>query len=249
MDKTLHYNDTVELVFDDAKHHYTIGERTVDGVTSVLEIIAKPALIAWAANKTSEYIDQNLPVGQPIDEIMKMRLVKDCKSAYRKKAQDAADIGTMFHDWVHSYIIGKNPKIPTNEMLKKAVEQFLNWVKERDVKFIDSERRVLSLMHGYCGTCDFIAKIGKKLVLGDIKTSTGIWEEYYLQVSAYAHAFMEEFPLIKIEDLFIIRCSKTGEFEIGEAMDVHNSFQAFLSALSLHRYMKRKKYEKKINQS
>ena len=242
IEKTMHYNNEIELIFNSVKHHYVVNGKTVDGVTSVLGIIAKPALVYWSANKAAEYINLNLPVGKSIDEIEKLKLVNGCKTAHRTLKEEAADAGRLFHAWAESYIKKENPETPTNPMLAKAVEQFLTWEKEKNVKFIFSEKRVYSRKYDYCGTFDFLAEINGKLVLADIKTSTGIWDEYWLQTAAYKLALQEEFPETKVSHSLIIRCGKDGSFEIQEMNDFEKNANAFLGALILYRRMKEMKF-------
>jgi hypothetical protein len=105
----------------------------------------------------------------------------------------------------------------------------------------------LSLKHGYCGTCDFTAKQGDKLILGDIKTSSGIWNEYWYQCAAYKLALEEEYTQFKIDHTAIIRCGKDGTFEIKELNDYEKNVEAFLGALTLYRREKEMKFLNYIN--
>lgn len=253
METSLHYNKTLHLHFDAKKHHYTADlegkyqDKTFDGVTSVLGIIAKPALVYWAANKAAEYIDANLPVNTAIDEVQKVKLIEGAKTAHRSFLKDAADYGTLLHNWIEKYIKGQNPEIPTNETLKKAVEQFLEWKEKHKVKFLESEKKVASLKYEFCGTCDLIAEIDDKVVLGDIKTSSGVWNEYWLQTAAYKGAYLEEFPDKKIDHTLILRCGKDGVFEVKELNDFEKNYNAFVAALILYRREKEMKFLNYIN--
>ena len=134
MKTTTHlYNKTVPLEFDDDKHHYTIEGRTIDGVTSVLKILDKPALIPWAVNQAVGYMDKNLPVGVALDELQKKQLLDEAKKIYRKTASDAADLGTLTHEWCEKWIKGMNPEMPTNEILRQNAENFVKWATEHKV--------------------------------------------------------------------------------------------------------------------
>ena len=129
------------------------------------------------------------------------------------------------------------PTIPSNPMLKKSVENFLTWVKNNNVEFTCSEQRVLSVKHKFCGTYDFEAIINGKNVLGDIKTSSGIWPEQWLQVAGYKGARLEEFPDKKIDHTIIVRCGKDGKFEVKALNNFEANYQGFLSALNLYKHM------------
>lgn len=243
MDKYTLYNGEVELFFQEDKHLYTIGGFQVDGTTTALGIINKPALMYWAVNMALEYIGNNLKPGQALDEVQLKNLLADAKVAHKKKSTDAANIGTMIHEWIEQWITGKNPKTPINIMMKLATDKFLEWVKENKVEFVDSERIVYSRKWGYAGTLDFIATINGKFVLGDFKTSTGIYDEYWLQVAAYEQAYREEFPDKQIDGAVIVRCGKDGSLEIKESDAYKDNVMAFNAALVLYRRLKKMKDE------
>lgn len=257
--KTLHYDKSVELEFNDDKHHYTVAwlheiykkfydiknGDTLDGVTSVLQIIAKPALIYWSANKAAEFIDKYLPVGKTLDELEKKKLVDGCKTAHRTLKTDAGDLGSMLHELIEKFIKKEPYQEPVNAILKKSFEQFKAWAVEHKVEFKSSERRILSLKYKYAGTLDITAKVDGVNCIIDLKTSSGIWDEYFLQCAAYKAALEEEFPDANVEKVIIVRCGKDGEFEVKETSDHEKNFEAFLAALTLHRRMKEMKFKTK----
>lgn len=239
------YKGTVELVFDSAKHRYTVEGKVVDGVTSVLRVIDKPALLYWGVNKAAEYIQNNLPVGKPIDEIEKQKLINGCKSAHRQAKEDAGDLGTILHDLIEKYAKGLPYKEPINDILKRSFNSFREWVADRKIIFKSSERKIYSRKYGYAGTLDLTANYGDENVIIDIKTSSGIWPEQWLQLAAYRQALREEFPKLKISRAAIVRCGKDGAFEVEEADDFKKNITAFLGALDLYRRLKEMKETKR----
>ena len=242
------YKDKVLLKFDPFKHIYTVTdeengltEEIVDSCTTILKVIAKDALVYWAANKAADFINDNLKVGAIVDEIQKKQLVDGCKHAHRKAKSDAADYGTMLHDLIERFAKGEDVPDPVNPQLKKGFLDFKAWVKEHKIVFKASERRVYSRKYRYSGTLDLIARSGKDLILIDIKTSSGIWDEYFLQMAAYIQAFQEEFPKCKITHSAIIRCGKDGSFEVKESREFKENLDGFLGAMRLHRRLKKMK--------
>lgn len=236
------YNKSIKLTFDDKKHIYSIEGKVIDGVTTILKIIDKPALMYWAVNQACDYIDKNLPLGVKIDEIQKKALLDGAKAAHRKKSTDAADHGAILHDWIEKHIKGFKPELPVNPILQESAKQFLKWEKENNVVFKASEKKVLSLKYSYVGTLDFTATINGKRVVGDLKTSNGIWDEYWLQLAAYKQALQEEFPDANVDHTVIVRCGKDGAFEVQERDDFDKNIEAFLAALTLHRRIKEMKF-------
>lgn len=239
------YNKTVPLSFDDDKHHYTINGRTIDGVTSVLKTLDKPALVPWAVKMCAQYIEENLPVGVALDEIQKKQLIDEAKKIYRKKSTDAADHGTLLHEWIEKWIKGTKPEPFTNPILKESADQFVKWAIDNKVEFKSSERKIYSKKHDYCGTADIFGRIGGKSFVGDLKTSSGIYDEMLLQISAYAGAVEEEFNTPS-ELGIIIRCGKDGAFEVKTwtQEDLKAAYEAFIGTLTVYRFLKNLKFNR-----
>jgi len=234
MEKIKLYNGTIELAFEPNRHLYTANGEIVYGVTGILGVINKPALIPWAVNTVITNLTDALKPGQSYDEIELSKMLNEAKNIYAKKRDDAGDVGTMIHAWIEKWINGENPDKPVNEMMAIAVDSFLKWVAENKVEFIHSERKIYSKQYKYAGTLDFLAKMDDKYFVGDIKTSSGIYPEMFFQTAAYQNAYTEEFPEIGIDRNVIIRCGKDGSFEIGESKEHEKNFDAFLGALKLY---------------
>lgn len=203
-------------------------------VTTILSVIAKPTLINWAANMSADYFKSQIEPGKSYDEIQLNTIWKDAKSAHYKKKVETGDIGSFVHQWVEDYIKGKKPAPPVNDQLRESTEQFMEWQKKHKVKFLASEQVVYSKEYNYCGTLDFICTIGGRLVLGDLKTSSGIYNEYWLQTAAYRQARSEEFVEEKYVGQAIIRIGRDGSFEFVESDDYDTHISGFLAALKLH---------------
>lgn len=235
MDKEVYklYDDEIELHFDPQSHIYTVDGKKVTGVTGATGIINKPALIYWAVNQAVESLQGRLEPDKKYDELEIRDMLETAKTAHRKFSKDAADIGTMIHEWIEKWIKGDKPKLPTNEILHKAVSSFMGWAKKSKAEFIHTERKVYSKKYNYAGTCDFVAKIDGKYVVGDIKTSSGFYPEMFFQVAAYQQALKEELDL-KFSSNVIVRCGKDGALEIKETKEFKENFGAFLGALNLY---------------
>ena len=165
-----------------------------------------------------------------------MKIFDEAKSAHWKKKVSAGDIGTFVHNWVEDYINGKNPKLPVNKDLRGAVQRFLDWQKEYNVRFLLAEQQVYSLRRKYTGTLDFICEIDGKMYIGDLKTSNAIYKnEMGQQLAAYKMAREEEFPEEKYEGCVLVRIGKKdGEFEIWKLEDDSLYRKTFLYALKLY---------------
>ena len=235
------YGGSVELVFDTERHIYRANGEIMYGVTSILDVISKPALVAWAAKMAAEYIQTNLKPGVMLDEIQIKELADNAKSAHRQKRDKAADIGTLVHNSIEEYIKHRTmPKI-INPEAEKGFNAFLEWAHLNDVTFDQSELKVYSKQHGFAGTADLLVTIGGEKYLGDIKTGSGIYETMKLQTAAYELARTEEYPDENYAGNIIINCRKDGTLETATYLkpEVEEAKKAFLSANELFRWVKK----------
>lgn len=237
---SFHYDGKVQLLFNPAKHLYTVDGNAVYGVTSILGVIAKPQLIAWAANEAAKFIEENLKPGQSLDEIEIKKLAKDAAAAHRMKRDKSADIGHLAHAWVEHYIKTGEKNDIVNPEIQNAVDAFLKWESEHSVQWLKSEVKVLSRIYNYAGTFDFIAIVDGKKVLGDLKTGSGVYPEMFLQTSAYQLAYQEEFPKEEFDGHLILNARKDGGFEAvdSDSTDFAPNSQAFMAAVKLYAWQR-----------
>ena len=249
MEKYKLYNGKVELIYEDNKHTYMVGDSIIPGVTGVVGVIDKPALKYWTVKLMAEHLEKNWEAGKSYDEIQIKKIIQDGKSKHRQRLSDAADIGTMAHDWIEKYIKGEDPKELVNLEAKSACDAFLDWVDKNNVRFISTEKKIYSKKYKYAGTMDFEAEIDGKKVIGDLKTSSGIWNEAILQTAAYQQARQEETGE-KYDHRIIVRLGKflvegKPDFEVKELHDFNKDIKGFLGALLLSNRIKVLDQEKK----
>jgi len=198
-------------------------------------------LISWAANSAIDYVCAAIEPGKSYDELELNAIFEAGRKAHWQKKTDAGTIGSFLHKWIEQYIKGENPALPINDGLKESALKFLDWVEKNKVKFLTSEQMVFSRKYRYVGTLDFICRIEGKLYVGDLKTSSGIYNEMWLQTAAYRQARSEEFPEEKYEGQLILRIGKEGDFEIAKINDdklYRKMLIGFLAALKLYQTMK-----------
>jgi len=233
------YHGDIEMTFETGRHRYTVDNKPVYGVTSVLGVIAKPGLLFWSANMAADHFRDQINPGQAYDEIELELIWKEAKKAHHTKKETAGSIGTLVHKWVEDYCNKKNPGMPVNKIAAGAVGRFLKWVNEHNIEFLSSEQPCYSKKYNYAGTIDGICKIDGKLYIFDLKTSNRMYDEMRIQVAAYKHARVEEFPEEKYEGCCILRVGKKdGDIEFKAFKDKKYYFQAFLNALRLTKNLK-----------
>lgn len=192
------------------------GESKYPSVTTILGIIAKPALVYWAAKVEREFCLERLQ--ELYDSLDKRVSTPSFLAAYlarlgsqlahKQLSRAATDIGTMVHDrieWEMRTELGvrglKEPFIPeelvlgTGETLihpaRQAYESYLRWKTEKKVKPLKVEQVVWSHKYGIAGTLDWVGLVEDRLTLADWKSSKGIYPEYRYQIAAYRQCWIE----------------------------------------------------------
>lgn len=203
-------------------HQYLVTEdngktHKLKGATSPLGVIAKQPLIKWSADKAAEDIGFALTARLQGAESKKIVLteewiagiLEDARKAPDKNKKDAADIGSMAHDYIDKFIRGEAPtELP--EIIRPPIEAWREWFAGSNLTIVAGETMVASLEYQFGGELDFLA-VGEEMefVIGDWKSSNGIYNEHALQAGgAYRQAFKETYG-IDCSRAVIVRFDKT----------------------------------------
>lgn len=177
------------------------------GVTTVLKMLNKPALLHWAWKLGKEGVE--------------MDAVRD----------QAADIGTIAHALCEAHLRGLDLDTANiaPEMLDRAETSFLKflsfWDREQ-LQLVRAEYPMVSERMQVGGTLDILAaRAGTptRLVLVDLKSSKAIYDEMLLQTSAYA-AMYEEQEGQHVDEVYIVRIGKEDGDDL-EVREVNNRMQ------------------------
>lgn len=181
--------------------HPLTGE-VVPGVTTVLKTLNKPALIQWAVDQTAAYAVANIDGLLSRTEEQGWGFLRwywnrdplkgdiDVRNFYNGVRDDAANLGTMIHEWIEAEHGGGMYPDTTNapEFFWQMVNVWNEWVSQHKVQPIISEGTVWSHEHGYAGTLDGIWIIDGVCYLLDVKSSRNIFDEHMMQLAALANA-------------------------------------------------------------
>jgi hypothetical protein len=175
-------------------HSYTLDGVKVPGVTTILQMVPKTALIDWAGRATAEYALDHWADLTAMPPSKRLAVLNKARYAERDKA---ARRGTAVHRLAEQ--LGQGLEVEVPEELTGHVESYLAFLDRLHVGVVAAELVVASREHSYCGTLDLIAdlpavtagderyKPGRWLL--DIKTSrSGVFRESALQLAAYRHA-------------------------------------------------------------
>lgn len=156
-------------------------------VTTVLGVLAKPALIGWAAkmersavlsaagalfeelqNRAGDDKDAlEAFVGMPRDEFQ--RQIEEhlgAAKAHTKKLREAADIGTQVHKRIEFDILeqlgkteGEEAPALTHPKAEESWRKYLAWKASVRMTPLASERAIVSHVHKYAGTEDLLVRL------------------------------------------------------------------------------------------
>ena len=248
--------------------HKITGE-TFLSVTTAMKVIAKEALVVWAAKLVaSEAMEQlprlvqaarRKPCGQYGDK--RCGVCRDCVTIDlagrpNQKKTDAGNIGKRVHKAAEQEQLGV-PATTVDPEIAGHLEQYHQWLQVFEPRYDATEMTVINRQYGYAGTLDGIVRlgwcppkwahlVGKPLVL-DIKTSKGVYDEFSLQLAAYANGeavLLPDSTELPMPEVFgetgLVLHLRPDEPHQTHPVDISDvAFGGFLSALSLYKCMHR----------
>ena len=162
------------------------------GVTTVLGILNKPALVPWANNLGLQGIN------------------------VRDYVDDKADIGTLDHEMMHINLQNLMSTFPDSSLLWEQVDEnnvplrvkgyytgmqlqiaqvgfkkFLEWKSQHTIVPIILERGMVSEKYQFGGTIDNYCLLDGIPTLIDYKTCKALYPEHFIQVCAYRQLLKE----------------------------------------------------------
>ena len=245
--------------FNEEVHLHVLDGKPLTGVTTILGVIAKPALIQWSADEAVKYLgwfnekyctDKEKALEEFSEkwthEISKLggsefyQMLCDARVQHAKRKKDAGTVGTDVHAEIEKYVKlmiqdQDGQAMQMNGYDNPLVEKFVKWAVENKLKFLESEKHVYSKELWVGGIADLLLmKDGRKFI-ADIKTASAIYPEHFYQMSAY-QLCLEEMGIAKdVVGSIVIRCGKDGSFETAEHFDYETDKKAFLGALDIYR--------------
>ncbi len=194
----------------------------VPGVTTILNILNKPALVPWANKLGLNGID------------------------VKKYVDDKADIGTLAHYLVLCHLTGEEPD--TSEYSQKQIDQaencilsFLDWEKSNPIKPILLETPLVSEVYQFGGTIDIYADIRGDKVLIDLKTGKGIYDNMFYQLAAYYLLLKENGHSVDYSMILNIGRDETESFDMKKRVDLSTEALIFSHALSIYNLQNKKR--------
>ena len=227
--------------------YFTKSGVRVSGVTTVLGIIAKPALIHWAWDLGTKGID------------------------YKTYTDELAGVGTLAHSMILDHI--QKNETDTSEYPQRSIDlaenaflSYLEWEKNHDLEPLFMERPLITENVGGCEDCDvsdcegciyycpfggkpdYAGKINGIPMLMDFKTGKRLYDNHWYQLAGYnlmlAHGyFMDTHEFINYHPkqfvLLNIGRSANEKFEYSKKTDLALDTKIFKAALTIYQTEKK----------
>lgn len=187
-------------------HGYRLDGEKIVGVTTALNVLAKPALVNWAAKEAAK---------RAVDEWDELALLSVSERLERIQfgARDvtraAALRGNEIHDLGQALAEGREVDVPDEHV--GPVEAYARWLDKWDIHTIGAETPLASVTHKYGGTADLWGTVGARdgqRALLDIKTGKGIYAEVAWQLAGYrysevCHIDGREVPTPEVDAVYV----------------------------------------------
>lgn len=189
------------------------------GVTTILGVLNKPALVPWANKLGLEGIDSS------------------------KYTDESARIGTLAHYLVQCHLTKQEPDLSQYgsfeiDKAENSLISYFEWEKARVIEPIENELPLISETYRYGGTIDCYCNIDKEIWLLDFKTGKAIYPEMLIQLAAYRQLLVENgFPVEKAKILRIGR-DETEGFEERTITNFDLQWEMFQHCLAIYRLQK-----------
>jgi len=191
----------------------------VPGVTTVIGVLNKPALVDWAWREGLAQRD------------------------YKATRDTAASIGTLLHYLIMCDLTGQTPE--TDEYSKADIDKaetcLIKWWDWKDVHTLEAklvETPLVSDVLGFGGTPDWFGLLDAVPTLLDFKTGKGIYPEYFIQLAAYQALLRERgFSPQSLRILRLGRDESEG-FEERVILQIGKQWQVFQHCLAIYQLQK-----------
>lgn len=163
-------------------HSYTLDGYGIPGVTTVIGVLDKPALVGWAAEQAASYAVENWDALKDVPLLERGKRIKEARFNTNRKAVVK---GNRIHALGDKLAHGETVEVPVE--IRSQVEAYAHFLDAWEIDVIATETPVCSTVWRFGGTFDLLANVPRFGVsLIDIKTGGRVYDETALQLNAYA---------------------------------------------------------------
>lgn len=142
-------------------------------VTKCLSVLDKPALRYWFGRE----VYRAMVIDPTLEEAKALAKPYEVSDVAKNR-------GTTIHSIVEAYKTS-GAQITPPEEFKGYAEAFYKWLGDYKMTILEHEKTIFSEEHKYAGTLDLLCKNNGDTWVIDVKTGKDIYDEAFLQVSAY----------------------------------------------------------------
>jgi hypothetical protein len=211
--------------------------RKLIGSTTVIKKALPPYLVPWAAKLTAEEAVDTVDNWRTLERAAAVDMLKRAPDRTRDAAGDK---GTIVHRVMELAARGERPDEVYDTQVQGYVTAGLAFLDEWQPEFVWQEATVFHPEAGYAGTLDFIARLpGLGLVIGDYKTSKGIYPEVAVQLASYryaSHAVDAQHRRVDIphvDGAVVVHIRGDGTYEVRPVKADETAFQTFQHCLAV----------------
>lgn len=230
------------------KHlYYFDGRGPWPSVTTVTDVLDKPALTKWHRTQVAEAAIANAERLLADRESGNLEAAVAYLLAIRTEGTNSRERGTRIHAALESVLRREPLSVEDRDM--PAVAGARAWLNAHKIQPLEVEAFLINETIGFGGTCDLIAEIDGETWLLDWKTGKSaawpngkVYDEMRLQLAAYSRAEFsarvgdpERYPLPAITRFGILHVTDGGT-KLYEAEVVESDWTAFRAALYLHQW-------------
>ena len=168
-------------------HGYKLDGRKVPGATTVIDVLAKPALVRWAAGIVADHAVDHWDT---LADLPLSERGKALRAAPDNRKKEAGIRGKRIHSLAEGLAHGDPVEVP--DELRGPVEAIARFLDQWDMETVVNECAVAHTGYRYAGTFDAVVTSPKlhdgQPVMLDYKTGSGIYDEIALQLAAYRYA-------------------------------------------------------------
>lgn len=231
--------------------YYHNGEGPWPGVTTVTDVLDKPALVKWKREQVA------ITALQHAERLLADRTAGNDEAAIaflmasRNAGTDGRDRGSRIHTAIEGILRRENPQVlPADQAAVEGARAWLNQqALEHGLKVFEVESYVINRTLGYGGTVDLIAELDGETWLLDWKSgksvaspSGKVYDEMKLQLAAYSNAEFvarpadpTQHPLPPITRHGIVHVTDAGT-RLYDAAVTEDDWIAFRAALWLYHW-------------
>lgn len=206
-------------------YYRQMGEKVIEypSVTSILSVIAKPALVYWTGQQAARIALKN-------PELNEKEVMATLQLNLRESQDRGKEVHNILEEWAKTL---KLPEISKYPFFLKSIKSFL---ETYPIKPIISELVVYSDKYHYAGRLDFIGELNSLNWLLDFKSGSGLYPEVSLQNISYKEAILEN-NLYRIDKTGAVLFQNDGTFTFKETIA---DIQDFLAVKKVWEWSKSK---------